>query len=526
MHISLDNISFYSHPTPAKPLPCAFPVSCWKPYETPLAPRAFAPRALSHAPLPRLPSRGTTMNLASDARPDASPASQASAREDPDLHTVFNEFDIEIEKMAMAQNDQVAHEAGWEMHRDSGLLSGTVTVGPESQRTSLATGPSVTPPGWLGLPRDRTPSLGTCDEADKDPTAPEVRFTCVRASPSPSPDLLGIQHSQAGLGPETITHDESVVDNTKAAPESCADREEDPRDGVTTIQSDQIYGPAVLEASPDIDNCGRLAEESQAPASPRCRPQTRPVEQSKDPLTSTRSLRPRSKAKSTWPERFPSVSVVIPTCRADKLVASTKTNPLTRARRYDHYGDGDSDSNNLNNNRLARAVMGESSPFSGGSSPKARGRPRKRLKRAMENTLASTSDTVGKCTSQSPNPLESGFAVTLGKTQEIFGRGVLRLQAHGPRHVYYMTFLPEVTHCPSMPSPTKFPPDPSSSPEDISESTFSRQVGFRESRKRTMSTTCQDGDEWSARPSTKPPRNSQSRKDRNKAQRKPRTRLP
>ena len=35
-----------------------------------------------------------------------------------------------------------------------------------------------------------------------------------------------------------------------------------------------------------------------------------------------------------------------------------------------------------------------------------------------------------------------GLAFTLGETQEIFGRGVLRIHAHGPRHAYLMTFLP------------------------------------------------------------------------------------
>lgn len=54
------------------------------------------------------------------------------------------------------------------------------------------------------------------------------------------------------------------------------------------------------------------------------------------------------------------------------------------------------------------------------------------------------------------------LAVTLGETQEIFGRGILRIQTHGPRRAYFMTFLPEVSHRPSMISPSKMPPDQSS----------------------------------------------------------------
>jgi hypothetical protein len=137
MNISLDNISFYSQPPPAKPLPRAVPVSCWRPYETPLA-----PRAVSHALPPRPPSPRTTITLASDARPDSSPRFRASVREDPYLGAVLNEFDIEIERMAMAQNGQVTHKADMDMHSHSGLRNGNGTDVPQSRHTSLATGMS------------------------------------------------------------------------------------------------------------------------------------------------------------------------------------------------------------------------------------------------------------------------------------------------------------------------------------------------------------------------------------------------
>lgn len=137
MHISLDNISFYSQPPPAKPPPRAFPVSCWKPYETPLA-----PRAVSHAPPPRPPSPRTVITLASDAKPDVSLRFRAPVREDPNLGGVLNDFDIEIERIAIAQNSQVAHKTDLEMHRDLRVLNGTITDVPQSQRTSLPPGMS------------------------------------------------------------------------------------------------------------------------------------------------------------------------------------------------------------------------------------------------------------------------------------------------------------------------------------------------------------------------------------------------
>lgn len=133
MHISLDNISFYSHPPPEKSLP----VSCWKPYETPLA-----PRALSHAPLPRVPSSRTASTLPSGAWPDACAGFRTLATEGPDLGAVLNEFDIEIERIAMTQNGQVMHEADLYIHSHSELRNGNGTDVPQSQHTSLATGVS------------------------------------------------------------------------------------------------------------------------------------------------------------------------------------------------------------------------------------------------------------------------------------------------------------------------------------------------------------------------------------------------
>jgi hypothetical protein len=125
----------------------------------------------------------------------------------------------------------------------------------------------------------------------------------------------------------------------------------------------------------------------------------------------------------------------------------------------------------------------------------------------------------------SPKPPQGGggggLAASLDQTQEIFGRGVLRVQAHGPRHAYFMTFLPEVSHRPSMPSPSEMPPEQSSRLQDFSQDTSSRRVGCRKRHKRNISMVRGDGDGRS----TKLPRHSPSRDGRNEAQRKPRRRL-
>lgn len=120
----------------------------------------------------------------------------------------------------------------------------------------------------------------------------------------------------------------------------------------------------------------------------------------------------------------------------------------------------------------------------------------------------------------------SGLAVTLGETQEIFSRRILRVQTHSPRNTYFMTFRPEAPHRPSMISLSKMPPDQSSRPDDFSENTSSRQVPCKGRRKQAVSTMCEDEDVWSTRHSANSARNSRSRTDRNTAQRKPRRRLP
>lgn len=169
--------------------------------------------------------------------------------------------------------------------------------------------------------------------------------------------------------------------------------------------------------------------------------------------------------------------------------------------------------------------MSNYSPSSDGPGSKARGRPLRTSKRAKGNVLVPSNDIVVKCPNQSQTPSGSGLAVSLDQTQEIFGRGVLRIETHGPRHAYFMTFLPEVSPPPSMPSPSEMPPEQSSQQpscfQDNSQNASSRQVGRRKRHKRNISTACEGGEGRSS----KLPRHSPSHDGRNEAQRKRKRRL-
>ncbi|THC87102.1 hypothetical protein EYZ11_013453 [Aspergillus tanneri] len=445
MHISLDNISFYHQPPPAKSPPCAFPVSCWKPYQAPPT-----PQSLSHLP-PRPPAPSTTTIPASGGRPDAAPQFRVPAREDYDLPAVHNEFDIEIERIAMAENSRVMREADLEMHLDRELQKGNVIDVPQSQRISLTTVTSKPaliqtsasdsdenvsetaveqhilqeqPDQWVcpsvEAVRDLSP---TFTPAGVEPEfssrhgrhlSPGINAACACTSPSPSPGLLdNVPHPRSGLCAETIQYNETIVENARTELASRGDQAGDLGERAATMQSIQNNSPFVREASPD--NC----EKGQAPALSHSIQQNRPIRHSKIPPTHTRSLRPRRNAKSTRLEQLPSVSKVIPVRRSNRLMASSSKNPLTRARRRGNRDSSDSDDGN--NNPAEHDLIN-----------KARERPRKRCrhalrpKKATESNSGPTTHIVGECTSPSQKPSDGGFSVALGETQEIFGRGILQ----------------------------------------------------------------------------------------------------
>ncbi|KAJ5365182.1 hypothetical protein N7517_008068 [Penicillium concentricum] len=313
---------------------------------------------------------------------------------------------------------------------------------------------------------------------DKSPAPPKASLTCLRVLPSPPTDVP----AQPSI--ETIIQDECVVDDTTSGFKNHGDQTGVTRDGVTT-QIVQVNEPSISEAISDNDLRGRLTE-SQARDFSRLGPQTRSVNQSQATLANSPSFRPRRKARSARREQFPAVSVVIPVRRNDKVVTRAKKNSLRRIRRCSRSSDSENDSDSLDKDRVTQTSMSNYSLSSGEPGSKARGRPLKTSKRAKGNVLAPSNDIVGKCPNQSQTPSGGGLAVSLDQTQEIFGRGVLRIETHGPRQAYFMTFLPEVSHPPLC-------------------------------RHRT----CKDGDGRS----TKLPRHSPSRDGCNEAQRKRRRRL-
>ncbi|KAJ6168686.1 hypothetical protein N7497_001529 [Penicillium chrysogenum] len=241
---------------------------------------------------------------------------------------------------------------------------------------------------------------------------------------------------------ETVIQDESVVDDTTSGLKDHGDQTGVTRDRVTP-QSVQVNEPSISE--------------NQARAFSHLGPQTRSLNQSQATLVDPPSLRTRQKAKSARRDKFPAVSVVIPVPRNDKVDARTKKKPITRIRRCSRSTNSGNNSDSLEKDRVTPKSISNYSPSLGGSNSKARGRPPKTSKRVKGNVLAPSNDIVGKCPDQSQTPSGGALAVSLDQTQEIFGRGILRIQSQGPRQAYFMTFLPEVSHRPSMSSPSEMP---------------------------------------------------------------------
>lgn len=111
--------------------------------------------------------------------------------------------------------------------------------------------PPVSPADRLGLYQDSKPSLGTCDEADKDPALLEVIGPCARVSLSRSPEFLRHPHAEPGAG--IIMQDPSVVDDITTSSERCGDRLGGQGDRMFIPRSVHITGRSVEEAGPDND---------------------------------------------------------------------------------------------------------------------------------------------------------------------------------------------------------------------------------------------------------------------------------
>ncbi|KAJ5239537.1 hypothetical protein N7468_004156 [Penicillium chermesinum] len=443
MPIDLDNISFYSHPPTKHSSSSITPASCWTTYQTPIAPYT----------LPFIPP---SVGIQNPTRDTAAP-------------NAGSKFDLEIGRV-MRENGLGVHNVNYDMHLDSGVQSETEK--PRSEQPSLTSGccdrdlvvpllfltlsevPISSPvsstlapsdlPTWR---RDSVFSLGGYHEPHPAPALSQVGSTCLHISPPPSLDM------PAQPSMDSTNQEESKVDDTDSRPENRQDRMEVLESGMKT-QRFQAEGSSSSEACPDKGTAGGSIEKTQTPASPS---RHRELVESKNQKPLRLELAPfvHDKMRSLGGRKD-----YKPLAWLSLLVeATTLLEAPTRVLQPDR------------DTAIVEAATA--------------------VTRIAENGPRSSRKDDGyslssKCCSAS----------IPGDTQEIYGRGILRMQAHGPRQVYFMTFLPDVSHHPPMASSAESPFH-----DESSENKSSKPGVQKEHRKRILSPGCDDGEAWSNRSS-------------------------
>jgi len=158
----------------------------------------------------------------------------------------------------------------------------------------------------------------------------------------------------------------------------------------------------------------------------------------------------RGNTEPNQPDRRPSIAVVIPIRRSARLMAGASTGSLAQlshrrhqaSASYDSEEDTPTGSFTKSHSLLAREASAE-----GKEHPPKRRRRNLRSKDTAKNTSVSASSHAGGCIGAFQAP-SVDFPTSPGEMQEIFGRGIIRIQPHGPRHVYFLTFLPDAVDRP------------------------------------------------------------------------------
>ncbi|KAL2816402.1 hypothetical protein BDW59DRAFT_9894 [Aspergillus cavernicola] len=185
--------------------------------------------------------------------------------------------------------------------------------------------------------------------------------------------------------------------------------------------------------------------------SPSWQPQ-RNEKQVRSTLSPSRVLRPRVNTESNRPDRPPSIAVVIPIRQSARSMARTSRSSLVQPSRRPHQASA---SYAIEEDRPTDAFTEGHSLLTREAAADGEERPQKRRRRNQRSKETARNTSV--CASQPPS--KGGFHTSSGEAQEIFGRGIIRIQPHGPRHAYFFTFLPDAVDHPLSRSPSALDSD-------------------------------------------------------------------
>ncbi|KAE8155577.1 hypothetical protein BDV40DRAFT_283433 [Aspergillus tamarii] len=351
-------------------------------------------------------------------------------------------------------------------------------------RTRLAMYGSTPLLQLLKLHRDRILSSEGCSEINAQISSPTARSHSAYTSRSPSADLLvsfnASSQSRDESHTETMECDEATLQNTRNEIRNYQFQGECLGDEAAIARSVKNNRSSVTTRLSPASNAesGILKEVHPSAVSSPNRPLCS-TRLSKMPPTCTRSLLPRPNA-NTDPERLPSVSVVIIVRESDRLIAGTTTNHQIRSRNDGRQNGSKSDDAD---DRTGVQDFPNKRYCSEAKRPRRRRKPGALPRKAIESNPALTKRAAEKCANTFQN-LSNSDKTTANEAQEIFGRGILRIQPHGRRCTYSFTFLPESVYSERPSPPPRLSPEHSTCFDSRSQSQSSRRATRRRHSKR------------------------------------------
>ncbi|TQB67601.1 hypothetical protein MPDQ_005173 [Monascus purpureus] len=439
MSISLDKINFcYQYPPPKTGT-----TSRWKPYQV--------PSASAHSPHRTclLPSEPGVSTVSAPTRSGAAETTQ-SLTISPGGSTmgIRNEFDVGIEA-STSEPAQIQTSDG-DSHKNphyKTIVLDDISPEQSEEQASLLMQPAMsfdsglvaTEPEISAFSRART--LGSPEESIE-----VSRISCqstARSTPSICDDLcarisrpssIGVLEHMLNLGREPQTEnshtEESTVGDSQGQ-EAASYRATDAVNKADCMESLR-YGPVGPEDQSAVT--GERGDSGAAASGPKRSPIRQSCRIPCHPQTNIRESKRIRPVSENSPIREPS-----------RQKTTTTKNTLCRTPYVCERSNKDYESEGYPT--LTSKPIGESNER---LSKRCGHLPQ--IETTAGCTSALANDTTREHSNSLQRPPDGSFPSTAGEAQEIFGRGILRIQPHGPRNAYVITFLPDVVQPASMPS--------------------------------------------------------------------------
>ncbi|KAF9882642.1 hypothetical protein FE257_005815 [Aspergillus nanangensis] len=428
---SLDNISFCYQPPPPKPIT----TSRWKPYQVSSTLAHIPHRTCLLPPKPgvsvaTIPHSGAPETAQSPRNSSSAAASEPAhiQIDDGDSRKIVNQELVAMKDISQERSDEQA----------------PLSIQPATSDSR----PFATESTSLDLPEESI-------EVSRSPRQSGVRSTpsicdnlSTGVSRSPS---VGVRDDTLGPEGEPQTKNINVEDRTigDSQSEGTARYGAEDAGSKTCCMESLRYASVGAEGrsagTHECDNRGHANDDRGAAASS-------PVQSRPSAEQSCRACcHPQENVGGL--RQFRPVSANPPVRQPDRQTTMTTESPPSRT---PNVGESSTDDCESVNGQAANGLMKDYSTLTSGPTgePNARVAKRKRHLPGVETSAGCTSalsdDDMRGLSGLSHRPPEDSFPSTAGEPQEVFGRGILRIQPHGPRNAYVITFLPDVVQPASM----------------------------------------------------------------------------